>query len=756
MVLSIYNRLVDKPPLPTTTHEEVARRIEALLPIVRIQRGFPHQVLALYENEVITGTSWRQVKLDRADFSNRDPDDVLAKLSPGWRIPLSDLIEINIIGPAERERGDKSWRLELNTPVNTRRFTFPNEDGLNILQYFQIKTPSRLHVTHSAMEHFTWRLRSGCLWLMFVVVATFLVFGFVAMLSGNASILVLAILVGLIGATILGMRIALVPTNQAAMDQKWMGPWGRTMEALYSPVLGWFIKIVGVAWYLFSSLWIEEQTWFHRLERETSGPLLSFLYVLLYAPTLYLVYWGYQLCQRRSTGADYADLSPILWLRAFDDDQRITLQPTNLLARTLGIVVTAPPNFWRVASGMDGSRFKAVGAFMWNMNPIRIIRLFFNKGADTAEEVLTAFFGKLGKVVAFGLPGQRLVTPGAQRLIIDDASWQSAVAERLRHARMVLIQPGASAGVRWEIHKAVELVEPQRLLFSMAVFWRRPNAFEDFLLTLPTPLPDRMPREIPYINRPSFLYFDKEWAPILQPISYRSPLSWAFLGNAVDLKYTLSGFLAGTSSGKSSEPRKPREYGVQTLMAWLLAVILVALGLAGFIERRQGYEFQEHAPARRVKDDFRERMQASHLVTYKNISVPYSLEVDAVWVRDNPSPDVTRFTLGDHRAHMFIFSSKDPGSVSEMTDLHSVLGEWYPGREIRQNRPQANIINGRKWRRTDFELQLDNGIQIYVPSWLYSGKEGTVFIWGELARDDIFILKLIEDTFNSVRIAPPD
>jgi hypothetical protein len=398
------------------------------------------------------------------------------------------------------------------------------------------------------------------------------------------------------------------------------------------------------------------------------------------------------------------------------------------------------PNDWRSGSGMDGSRFRAAGMFMWNYHPLRLIRLFFNKGADTAEEVLTAFFGKIGKVVAIGKPGQRLVTPGAQRLLVAEDSWQQAVSERLSHAAMVLIQPGASAGVRWEICEALDLVQPQRMLFSMAVFWRRPNAFEDFLLTLPVTVRDRFPREIPYINRPSFLYFRRDWTPLLQPISYCSPLLWPFLGNAVDLKYTLSSFLARASGGSSQGLHKPKEYGVQTVLAWLLAAALIALVLVGFIARREAY-------------DSHERVLATHMVTYQNADMPYSVQLHTAWVRREFSPEVTIFTLGEKESNIVIVSAKESHLMSEMASLHAaLLGQRYPGAEVRQFSSQEEFVNGRNWLKADFEVRLNDGYVVHVPSRLYTGDEGTVFMWGELDKDDTFNLKLIEDVFGSIRI----
>jgi hypothetical protein len=724
------------------SQEVVSTGLQAFLPLVRVQRGFPHQVLALYENEVITGTSWRSIEFDRDDFLPHNSDRVLAKLSPGWRIPLNEITEIEFIGPSARKRGDKSWRLRIESSANPRRFVFLYEDGKNVFDYFRTKTPDRLHITHSGTEHFAWRLQTGCLWFILAAVVLFLVLGAVALILEDSSVFAVAIPMVLIGTMILGVKVVFSPINLAAVspDKKKAPKKKSTAVPFYSPALGWFVKVLGVAWYVFSFLWIEDQMWFQWLEKKSSGPSVAGLYALLYAPTLFLVYWGYQLCQRTSSAAKDTDLSAILWLRAFDDDQRITLQPTSLLAKSLGIIVTGIPNDSRIGFGMDGSRFRAVGAFMWNFHPVRIIRLFFNKGADTAEEVLTMFFGKIGRVVAMGKPGQRLVTPGAERVFVAEDSWQQAVSERLSQAQMVLIQAGASAGVQWEIGETFKLVQSQRVLLSMAAFWRRPNAFEDFLLSLPIAVRDCFPREIPYLNSPSFLYFKRDWTPLLQPISYHSPLLWPFLGNAVDLKYTLSSFLAGASDRPIQAPRKPKEYGVQTVLAWVLAAALIALAFVGQISRHATYEAREH-------------VLSTNIVTYRNAVIPFSLQLHKAWVRHEFSPEATIFTLGEKPPNIVIVSVRKSHLISEMASIHAaLLRERYPGAEVRQDSSQEEIINGANWLKADFEIRLYDGYVIHVPSRLYAGNEGAIFMWGEVDEDDTFNLKLIEDVFGSVRI----
>jgi hypothetical protein len=82
------------------------------------------------------------------------------------------------------------------------------------------------------------------------------------------------------------------------------------------------------------------------------------------------------------------------------------------------------------------------------------------------EEQLAQVLAPLGPFVAIGRPGETLPTPGAVRRYVDDAHWKAQVDEWLRAARLVILVPGRSAGVQWELREALETVPPEALLIA--------------------------------------------------------------------------------------------------------------------------------------------------------------------------------------------------------------------------------------------------------------------------------------------------
>ena len=85
-------------------------------------------------------------------------------------------------------------------------------------------------------------------------------------------------------------------------------------------------------------------------------------------------------------------------------------------------------------------------------------------GAVTEEEQLSDVVRPFGDLVAIGRPGEKLPTPGAARLYVSDAQWQSVVSDQMRSAALVIIRAGHSTGLRWELKQAFESLDPTKLL----------------------------------------------------------------------------------------------------------------------------------------------------------------------------------------------------------------------------------------------------------------------------------------------------
>lgn len=734
--------------------------LESLLPIMRVQRGIPHKVLALFNNEIVVGARWFSLKFGKDDFIPNDTSHLLSKLSWGKRFALNDCLKVTIIKPCTGRISDKSWLVLVQSKKGTRRFTLPYEEGGNVIQYFKLRAPGCLHVQEDESDHFHWRVRRGCLWSVLLALGFCIAYSALRLFlphDSAISLLVPLIPFGLIFifayvVIFRDSRPDLNPQHALWFKKKKRKP---SREPFRSPLLGWLLKAIAIGWYCLCYFWIEDQQWFHWIEYRMRGVTQPGLYLLLYSPTLFLIYRGYQICQHVSKlGEDSEATSAIMYLRAFDDDQRITLQPTSLLAKFLGVVVGGLPNDWGKVAGLDGARFRMAETFVLNLHPVHIIRLFFNKGADTAEEVLTAFFSKFGKVVIFGRPGQKVTTRGARHLYIEDHAWQEAVLEHLKHAQIVVIQPGVSAGVRWEISRSFETVQPQRLLFSLGCFWRRPNAFEDFRLKLPEDIRRLMPVEVPHLDRPTFLYFENDWTPRLQLISYRSPLLWVFVGDAVDLKYTLSPFVEGANGDPRQSPREPKKYPGHTLLAWLGFAAFLFLVLPGQFLRS---EVISH----------RESIRTSPTVKYNGPKVPYSIQLRRAWqqldIQKNSSLLDYLFVIDEGAAEIEVFSDRPQLGPTNFPDAQiRSLREEYMNALLHLPAKRDNVaetrlidyysvlINGREWVVLQIKIELHNGLELYEHSRFYLADGEMVIIRGTIVDNDAFYLKLFEEIFDSI------
>jgi hypothetical protein len=82
----------------------------------------------------------------------------------------------------------------------------------------------------------------------------------------------------------------------------------------------------------------------------------------------------------------------------------------------------------------------------------------------TEEEQLRDVLRPFGDLVAIGRPGEKLPTPGAARLYVSDAEWQSVVSDQMQSAALVVIRAGHSTGLLWELKQAFEKLDPTKLL----------------------------------------------------------------------------------------------------------------------------------------------------------------------------------------------------------------------------------------------------------------------------------------------------
>jgi len=135
----------------------------------------------------------------------------------------------------------------------------------------------------------------------------------------------------------------------------------------------------------------------------------------------------------------------------------------------------------------------------------------------TDEELLSRIFRTIGPFVAFEEPGERLPEIGSAKMSASNAEWQHMVSEQIQRAQLVVLNVGRTPSFTWEVRRALELADPERLLvyFSMLAdehelrfMYRQFTEIAQPLLRFPLP-PDRE------IGERRFIRFDADGRPEL-------------------------------------------------------------------------------------------------------------------------------------------------------------------------------------------------------------------------------------------------
>jgi hypothetical protein len=80
-----------------------------------------------------------------------------------------------------------------------------------------------------------------------------------------------------------------------------------------------------------------------------------------------------------------------------------------------------------------------------------LFELFSLRGADPFEEPVTWELSSYAPVVAVGRPGGSLRSLGAAREHLAQESWRDEIADRMRAARLIVLAPGETDGLAWEL-----------------------------------------------------------------------------------------------------------------------------------------------------------------------------------------------------------------------------------------------------------------------------------------------------------------
>ena len=297
------------------------------------------------------------------------------------------------------------------------------------------------------------------------------------------------------------------PKGKASARRK-HGKSKKAKQPFRSARAGWALKLSGLLYWLVIASPLTDGI----SEFIGKHHLLQFrgqIWLLLWAPSAALIYWGYRLCQKPfCPGAGSGGRKPFLFLRPFAEDAGLSLQPGGFLAWLAGLRVQR--------SALDVYGLNSAPAVtgrinIWNTvlacHPARLLRMVFDRDVATSEESLVRFFKQYGRVFAIGKPGEALATPGAQRDYLDDDSWQVAVSQKISEAPAVVIQPGRTPGVRWELEQIRRLASPEHVLLCMVSFWREPQAYEELTQLVRQAMGIELPRVVPFLRTPVFIYF---------------------------------------------------------------------------------------------------------------------------------------------------------------------------------------------------------------------------------------------------------
>jgi hypothetical protein len=84
-----------------------------------------------------------------------------------------------------------------------------------------------------------------------------------------------------------------------------------------------------------------------------------------------------------------------------------------------------------------------------------LFEFFSIRGADPFEECVAWELDSYGPVIAVGRPGGSLASLGAAREHLSDDTWREEVAERMDSAGWIVLAPGETAGLAWELQEVI-------------------------------------------------------------------------------------------------------------------------------------------------------------------------------------------------------------------------------------------------------------------------------------------------------------
>jgi hypothetical protein len=118
----------------------------------------------------------------------------------------------------------------------------------------------------------------------------------------------------------------------------------------------------------------------------------------------------------------------------------------------------------------------------------------------------------LGEFIACGRPGEGLQPVGAARVYVK-GDWKQEITEYMARARLVIVRPGSTPSIQWEVLQVLNTVPLQRILFYLRFRGRgkrKQREYEDFRDCVRPHLPAELPERL---GRAQYLIFDASGRP---------------------------------------------------------------------------------------------------------------------------------------------------------------------------------------------------------------------------------------------------
>ena len=144
----------------------------------------------------------------------------------------------------------------------------------------------------------------------------------------------------------------------------------------------------------------------------------------------------------------------------------------------------------------------------------------------STEQRLVKLIGKSGPVVAIGRPNEDLAEFGASRVYVGDANWKDLVTDLMVNSQFVVLQAGATEGLKWELGKILENVSPDKAMIFLpyehhylpfSLRWLDRNASRKCQFFSFKQWADKvLPKSLPDTPKSSFaIQFLEDWQPDL-------------------------------------------------------------------------------------------------------------------------------------------------------------------------------------------------------------------------------------------------